>query len=75
MAQSATDSLLSRVTRIDIVHNTLDPREYWADSWSLSIQDDGKTLKLFAEGYGDEARDKRDAELLEYFSKNERKLT
>lgn len=31
--------------------------EFWADSWTESAQDGGQTLKLFARGSGDAARE------------------
>jgi len=31
--------------------------EFWADSWAESVQDEGQTLKLFARGSGDAARE------------------
>jgi hypothetical protein len=31
--------------------------EFWADSWTESVQDCGQTLKLFARGSGDAARE------------------
>lgn len=68
LAQAAMDALLSPVTRIDIVQDSARQREHWADSWELSVQDHGKTLKLFALGDGDKAKDQRDAALAERMS-------
>lgn len=48
----------SSATRVVIV--TPDGQhEFWADSWAESVQDEGQTLKLFARGSGDAARDAR----------------
>jgi hypothetical protein len=37
--------------------------EYWADSWSILVQDGGKTVKLFARGDGAEPVSARNAAL------------
>jgi len=37
--------------------------EYWAESWRVSIQDGGRTLKLFAHGDGGPGLESRSAEL------------
>ncbi|MBN7460837.1 hypothetical protein I3U64_11810 [Mycobacteroides abscessus subsp. abscessus] len=60
------------VTRIDMI----DPkrREHWSDYWSVSIQDEGRTLKLFAEGDGSAAREERDAALAKAISEDLRRL-
>ena len=31
--------------------------EFWADSWTESVRDGGQTLKLFARGSGEAARE------------------
>lgn len=36
--------------------------EYWADHWSVDVQDDGRTLKLFARGDGSAAIETRATE-------------
>lgn len=56
----------SHVTRVHVVvPNGLGPhsKEYWADSWVLALQDEGRTLKLFAKGDGKAAKEHRDATL------------
>lgn len=60
------------VTRIDMI----DPKrhEHWSDHWSVSIQDEGRTLKLFAEGDGSAAREERDAALAKAISEDLRRL-
>ncbi|WP_237112808.1 hypothetical protein [Mycobacteroides abscessus] len=60
------------VTRIDMI----DPKrhEHWSDYWSVSIQDEGRTLKLFAEGDGSAAREERDAALARTISEDLRRL-
>ncbi|AWG57392.1 hypothetical protein [Mycobacteroides abscessus] len=60
------------VTRIDMI----DPKrqEHWSDYWSVSIQDEGRTLKLFAEGDGSTAREERDAALAKTISEDLRRL-
>jgi hypothetical protein len=49
------------VTRVTIVGDGV--REYWSDYWTVSVQDDGRTVKLFAEGDGKAAKEERDAAL------------
>jgi hypothetical protein len=53
------------ITRIDLVGGCRcgHPHEYWADEWEVSVQDDGKTLKLFAKGEGKQAQATRVASL------------
>ncbi|WP_235625626.1 hypothetical protein [Mycobacteroides abscessus] len=65
-------SIPETVTRIDMI----DPkrREHWSDYWSVSIQDEGRTLKLFAEGDGSAAREERDAALARTISEDLRRL-
>lgn len=46
------------ITRIDIVDEK-GVREFWADNWEFSLQDEGRTLKLFATGDGKEAETER----------------
>lgn len=47
------------ITRVH-VYIPEETREYWADAWETSIQDDGTTLKLFAVGDGAAAKRERD---------------
>lgn len=53
---------MPELTRVVIV-NDGKATEYWADSWELSEQDDGRTLKLFGSGDGVLAREDRDVAL------------
>lgn len=57
----------SKVTRVRVVPSWRDakdfPREYWADSWKLVVQDEGCTLKLFGTGTGNPSRGARDRAL------------
>lgn len=53
----------SLATRVVIVTPN-GQHEFWADSWTESVQDDGQTLKLFARGSGDAARDARRGSLI-----------
>jgi hypothetical protein len=50
------------VTRIVLVQNGA-YTEFWAGDWRADIKDEGKTLKLFASGSGQAAKDLRDREL------------
>jgi hypothetical protein len=60
---------LGPVTRIHIV--TPDgSKEYWADSWQISRQDGGRTLKIFATGDGSQARADRNAALAQFIADN-----
>lgn len=43
---------LAKVTRIVIVRPGTISIECWANSWVPDLQDDGRTLKLFAHGDG-----------------------
>lgn len=54
---------LANVTRVHVVQTGADHREYWADEWMVSYQDDGRTLKLFAIGDGKKGRSDRDSAL------------
>lgn len=65
MAQAAVQALARNLTRVDIVGcvDAVGYRECWADSWELSVQDDGRTLKLFATGDGTTAKATRDQAL------------
>lgn len=49
------------ITRVHVI--TDEPREYWADSWTSHIQDDGRTVKLIAVGDGAAAKHERDLAL------------
>jgi hypothetical protein len=53
---------MPELTRVVIV-NDGKATEYWANSWELSEQDDGRTLKLFGSGDGVLARKDRDVSL------------
>ena len=50
------------VTRLVIVKNGA-YTEHWADSWRVSVQDAGRTIKFFATGDGGSAIEERSAEL------------
>lgn len=66
-----TEIDLSKVTRVDIIqeYGALGAdREHWADSWTISVQDDGKTLKLFGKGTGAAARSIRNQALAEFIA-------
>lgn len=66
LAYSAIEAMFEDITRIDMVMPLgTGPirREYWADSWKPSIQDDGQTLKIFGTGSGLVAQGKRDVAL------------
>ena len=47
------------VTRIVVIHRGVggEPKytEYWADAWQVSVQDNGRTVKLISRGSGEEA--------------------
>lgn len=47
------------VTRIVVIHRGAggEPTytEYWADTWQVSVQDNGRTVKLISRGNGEEA--------------------
>ena len=68
MARAAVGAILPplpRLTRVEVsMSGQLFKREHWADSWELSWQDDGRTLKLFGKGNGQEAQAERDAALI-----------
>ncbi|EIU51775.1 hypothetical protein [Mycobacteroides abscessus] len=50
------------VTRVVIIaDNTY--TEYWADSWKISVQDGGKTVKLLTQGDGASAVESRNQAL------------
>lgn len=51
-------SSVSSISATRVVVVTPDGQhEFWADSWTESVQDGGQTLKLFARGSGDAARE------------------
>ncbi|TXH09304.1 MAG: hypothetical protein E6R04_08575 [Spirochaetes bacterium] len=54
---------MPELTRVVVV-NDGKATEYWADSWTLATQDDGRTLKLFGRGDGTVARENRDVALM-----------
>lgn len=60
------------VTRVDVI----DPRrgEHWSDHWAMSIQDEGRTLKLFAEGDGKAAKEERNTALAKDISEDMRRM-
>ncbi|SLH41544.1 hypothetical protein [Mycobacteroides abscessus] len=47
-------SAAAKVTRLVIEKDGI-ATEFWADRWDLSIQDDGRTVKMFAKGSGVQA--------------------
>lgn len=49
---------MSEVTRVHII-TELGRYEYWGDSWELELQDDGRTLKMWARGDGEKAKAER----------------
>ena len=51
------------ITRVHVVQAGTDHREHWADMWTPYIQDDGRTLKLFAHGKGTAAQAERSQSL------------
>ena len=51
------------ITRVHVVQSRTDHREHWADMWTPYIQDDGRTLKLFAHGKGAAAQAERSQSL------------
>jgi hypothetical protein len=46
---------LEDLTRVVVVHDGT-AKEFFADEWEFSRQDDGQTLKLFATGDGAQPR-------------------
>ncbi|PZU04674.1 MAG: hypothetical protein DI630_00730 [Gordonia sp. (in: high G+C Gram-positive bacteria)] len=68
MAIPNADSI-PNLTRIVVVQagRNAGAQEFWADSWTVSQQDDGATLKLFACGEGSRPRETRAAKLLAAF--------
>lgn len=61
LAEAGIAIIPPTVTRVHVVGAEV--REYWADEWRASIQDDERTLKLFAVGSGAKARQERDKAL------------
>lgn len=55
-------------TRVDIIGPGV--KEFWADEWAASIQDEGRTLKLFQFGDGHEARADRNKRLVDEINAN-----
>lgn len=51
------------VTRVVVVTGNQGAHEFFGDTWGVSIQDDGQTLKLFKQGRGAQARMERDEAL------------
>lgn len=56
--------VMSNTTRVAVINN-LGMREFWADDWSAHFQDDGRTLRLFGNGAGADAREGRNKSLAE----------
>lgn len=52
------------IKRIDVFDNNGRlVKEYWADEWVVHVQDQGRTIKLFAHGTGDRYRNMRASDL------------
>jgi diadenosine tetraphosphate (Ap4A) HIT family hydrolase len=45
---------LQKTTRVDLITSSHHPRQFFADSWKTSVQDEGRTLKLTQVGTGQE---------------------
>lgn len=58
---------LQKLTRVVVVHDGV-AKEFFADEWAFSRQDDERTLKLFASGDGTAERAERDSALARDFS-------
>lgn len=58
-----TDTGPVKVTRVVVVRPGQMEIECWADSWEVCLQDDGRTIKLFADGDGMAARAERNKSL------------
>lgn len=54
-----------KLTRVDVIAPGNGRREHWADTWDISVQDDGRTMKLFAKGDGAAAQQERNDALAE----------
>lgn len=63
MPESLPQNSLTRV----VVVTDDGVKEFWADQWSVHVQDDGRTLKLFPKGDGSAARIARQHSLTELF--------
>ncbi|MGV2581458.1 hypothetical protein [Mycobacterium avium] len=59
---AAAERAFEAVTRLVVVKDD-QRREYWADSWHVSVQDGGRTVKFFAVGDADGAVTDRAAAL------------
>jgi len=59
---AAAERAFEAVTRLVVVKDD-QRREYWADSWRVSVQDGGRTVKFFAVGDADGAVTDRAAAL------------
>jgi hypothetical protein len=59
-------------TRIDVIRPLRN--EFWSDHWAVSIQDGGRTVKLFAEGDGRGANEDRNAALAKDISEDMRRM-
>ncbi|MDO2394741.1 hypothetical protein [Mycobacterium avium] len=51
---AAAERAFEAVSRLVVVKGDV-RREYWADSWHVSVQDGGRTVKFFAVGDADGA--------------------
>ena len=58
---------LQNLTRVVIVHGGVS-KEFFADAWEFSRQDEERTLKLFASGDGSAARAERDEALADWIT-------
>jgi hypothetical protein len=62
----AVRAMFEDVTRIHVV-NTDGPeivnKEFWADDWHISLQDEGRTLKIIGSGTGAQSLAERDGAL------------
>lgn len=59
MPESLSQNPLTRV----VVVTDDGVKEFWADEWSVHVQDDGRTLKLFPKGDGKSAQAQRNESL------------
>ncbi|GAB4664304.1 hypothetical protein [Mycobacterium avium] len=60
--RQAAEEALEDVTRLVIVKDGV-YKEFWADSWRVSLQDRGRTVKFFSVGNGNGAIAERAREL------------
>ena len=65
MTTAGLTALLADVSRVDVIGDKPGMvHEFWADAWMASPQDQGRTLKLFCYGDGDQYRSVRDRALV-----------